>query len=330
MAVRYIVNDVAAAVAFYTEHLGFRVAMGPVPGFRHPGPRGPAPAAQRAREPVEPAMRERRSGSPPAPGGWNRFQLEVADLDDEVERLRGAGVSVPGRRGGGRRRPADPRRGPLRQPGRAVRACRAVSRSGCPSPARGRPRRPVGRVCARDRPRALADRRRRTGVRLAPLRRSCRPRARLSGQRPRRSLPGSSRGRRPAPRRGRARSARCASATTGRARSSRRGCRGRRRRSSAGQACSAAAAAATRCSSSDAGSRCAASSSIATLTRSSSATSTSDVLRVFFVAITTPSSRQRPRTQFSSSVAPASPDFSGWNWVAARGPFSTAATNGAP
>ena len=38
----------------------------------------------------------------------------------------------------------------------------------------------------------------------------------------------------------------------------------------------------------------------------------------------------RPRTQFSSRCSPASPDFSGWNWVAVRGPFSTAATNFAP
>ena len=35
-------------------------------------------------------------GSPPAPGGWNRFQLEVADLDAEVARLRGAGASFRG------------------------------------------------------------------------------------------------------------------------------------------------------------------------------------------------------------------------------------------
>lgn len=40
--------------------------------------------------------------------------------------------------------------------------------------------------------------------------------------------------------------------------------------------------------------------------------------------------RQSDATQFSSRVAPASPDFSGWNWVALSGPFSTAATNGPP
>lgn len=85
--VRYIVDDVDAAVAFYTEHLGFEVAMHPAPGFaaldrgslrlllNAPGAGGAGEAAP--------------DGRVPAPGGWNRFQLEVEDLASVVERLRG-------------------------------------------------------------------------------------------------------------------------------------------------------------------------------------------------------------------------------------------------
>ena len=95
MVVRYIVTDVEAAAEFYTAHLGFRVVRGPLPGFamlvredlrlllNEPGAGGAGHAGEEA-------------GTPPAPGGWNRFQLEVSDLDDTVERLRGAGVVFRG------------------------------------------------------------------------------------------------------------------------------------------------------------------------------------------------------------------------------------------
>ena len=90
VSVRYIVDDVDAAVVFYSERLGFEVEAHPAPAFavlsrgdlrlllNSPG--GPGGAAQPARD-----------GRMPEPGGWNRIQLEVADLDAEVERLRGAG-----------------------------------------------------------------------------------------------------------------------------------------------------------------------------------------------------------------------------------------------
>src|SRR5690242_11248909 len=103
-SVRYIVDDADAAVAFYRDGLGFEVAMRPGPGFAiltHGAlrlllsePRGPGGAAQ--------AMPD---GRRPEPGGWNRIQLEVDDLQAEVEALRGAGARLRGEivhgRGGG-------------------------------------------------------------------------------------------------------------------------------------------------------------------------------------------------------------------------------------
>ena len=90
-SVRYIVDDVDAAVSFYTEQLGFEVQMHPGPGFAAVvrgdlrlllnGTGGPGGASQ--------AMPDGRT---PEPGGWNRIQLETADLDADVERLHAAGA----------------------------------------------------------------------------------------------------------------------------------------------------------------------------------------------------------------------------------------------
>ena len=92
VSVRYIVDDVDDAVAFYTELLGFEVVIRPAPPFAMlargdlrlllsaPGG-GPGGGA---------AMPD---GRLPEPGGWNRFQIEVTDLDAEVEALRGAGAT---------------------------------------------------------------------------------------------------------------------------------------------------------------------------------------------------------------------------------------------
>ena len=90
-SVRYIVDDVEEAIAFYTERLGFELAMHPAPGFagltRGPlrlllnEPSGPGGAAQPMPD-----------GRKPEPGGWNRIQLEVDDLAAEVEALREAGA----------------------------------------------------------------------------------------------------------------------------------------------------------------------------------------------------------------------------------------------
>jgi len=90
VSVRYIVDDVDAAIAFYTKHLDFHVDLHPAPGFASLS-RGNlrlllnAPGAGGAGQ----AMPD---GRKPAPGGWNRIQIEVKDLNAKVEILRKAGA----------------------------------------------------------------------------------------------------------------------------------------------------------------------------------------------------------------------------------------------
>ena len=92
VGVRYIVDDVQAALDFYTKDLGFTEQLHPSPGFAivaHGGlrlalssPGGPGGAGQSMPD-----------GRTPEPGGWNRIQLQVDDLEAEVARLRDAGAS---------------------------------------------------------------------------------------------------------------------------------------------------------------------------------------------------------------------------------------------
>jgi catechol 2,3-dioxygenase-like lactoylglutathione lyase family enzyme len=90
ISVRYIVEDVGEAIAFYTRHLGFGVEFNPAPGFAILS-RGDmrlllnAPGAGGAGQ-VMP------DGRKPEPGGWNRIQLEVHDLASEVESMRDSGA----------------------------------------------------------------------------------------------------------------------------------------------------------------------------------------------------------------------------------------------
>ena len=88
--VRYMVDDVATAVEFYTRHFGFTTLSNQAPAFAdvvHGNLRlllsGPTSSAGRPMP----------DGRQPEPGGWNRIHFVVDDIDAEVERLRSAGVS---------------------------------------------------------------------------------------------------------------------------------------------------------------------------------------------------------------------------------------------
>ena len=89
VSVRYIVSDVDAAIPFYTGMLGFKLEMHPAPGFaslsrgdlqlllNRPGAGGAGQAMP--------------DGQRPVPGGWNRIQIEVENLEATVEKLKSAG-----------------------------------------------------------------------------------------------------------------------------------------------------------------------------------------------------------------------------------------------
>ena len=90
LSVRYIVDDVEEAIAFYTGRLGFSAELNPAPGFAVLS-RGDLrlllnePGAGGAGQPMP-------DGREPEPGGWNRIQVEVDDLAGEVGAIRDAGA----------------------------------------------------------------------------------------------------------------------------------------------------------------------------------------------------------------------------------------------
>ena len=87
--VRYLVNDVEAAVAWYTTHLGFTLLSKQAPAFADVA-RGSLRLLLSG--PKSSAGRPMADGEQPGPGGWNRIHLIVDDIAAEVARLRGAGV----------------------------------------------------------------------------------------------------------------------------------------------------------------------------------------------------------------------------------------------
>ncbi|MGI0080947.1 MAG: VOC family protein [Nitrososphaerales archaeon] len=92
VSVRYIVNDVDAAISFYTDMLNFKVDMHPAPEFAMLSlgelrlllsqPSGRGGGGQRMPD-----------GTSPTPGGWNRFELQVEDIVATVQKLKKAGCT---------------------------------------------------------------------------------------------------------------------------------------------------------------------------------------------------------------------------------------------
>jgi catechol 2,3-dioxygenase-like lactoylglutathione lyase family enzyme len=87
--VRYMVDDVEAALAFYTKFLDFRVLTNFAPAFADVA-RGNLRLLLSG--PRSSAARPMPDGTKPGPGGWNRIHLIVGDIDAEVARLRRAGA----------------------------------------------------------------------------------------------------------------------------------------------------------------------------------------------------------------------------------------------
>lgn len=89
VSVRYMVDDVKAAVDFYTGLLGFKVLTNFAPAFADVA-RGSLRLLLSG--PTSSAGRAMPDGAKPGPGGWNRIHLIVEDIEAEVARLRSAGA----------------------------------------------------------------------------------------------------------------------------------------------------------------------------------------------------------------------------------------------
>jgi catechol 2,3-dioxygenase-like lactoylglutathione lyase family enzyme len=88
--VRYMVDDVDAAVKFYTTHFGFTLGTNAAPAFADVTRDG---LRLLLSGPTSSAGRPMPDGRRPGPGGWNRIEFVVDDIAAEVERLRGAGLT---------------------------------------------------------------------------------------------------------------------------------------------------------------------------------------------------------------------------------------------
>jgi catechol 2,3-dioxygenase-like lactoylglutathione lyase family enzyme len=121
--VRYIVDDVDAAVGFYTTQLGFTLLSKAGAAFADVT-RGDLRLLLSG--PTSSAGRRMPDGRKPEPGGWNRIQLVVDDIVAEVDRLRAAGLQFRNDIVTGPGGSPDPVRRPLREPDRALPARRPM------------------------------------------------------------------------------------------------------------------------------------------------------------------------------------------------------------
>src|SRR5436190_18083024 len=90
VSIRYMIDDVPAAVTFYTTHLGFALDQDDSPAFASVTRDGVRLLLSGKTSSGRRAMPD---GRVPVPGGWNRIHLQVDNLDAEVKRLREAGLS---------------------------------------------------------------------------------------------------------------------------------------------------------------------------------------------------------------------------------------------
>ncbi len=89
VSVRYMINDVQAAIDFYTKYLGFAVEQDASPAFASVT-RGNLRLLLSGEK--SSGRRAMPDGTVPVPGGWNRIELPVENIEEEAQRLRAAGV----------------------------------------------------------------------------------------------------------------------------------------------------------------------------------------------------------------------------------------------
>jgi len=89
--IRYIVYDVDAAIAFYTKYLGFKLDMHPAPSFAMLSS-SDLRLVLSAPNPSAGGGQQMKDGTKQTPGGWNRFAIEVENINEMAEKLKKEGV----------------------------------------------------------------------------------------------------------------------------------------------------------------------------------------------------------------------------------------------